>query len=240
MKLYYLSGSSHKCNTHTHTHPAESPLSSNKVFEPLRPQHTCRYLDVFVCVSHFESTLFHFSTFILAFMCMPGVKSHPLSLSLFLSPSLSFSPLHLQSQGSPYSMSGQRNVRALWANCKGEGRQNQVCVSQPVWYIQRKEPWNTKACWWVSQLSHTHTHDPQKLLCFIFLCHNSTSRFPPFLLSTSPFFKLHLMVLFSCYPAAVSFIRCSLKIAGLLLGVLDWALLSSSSSSNPIAWTLMH
>lgn len=54
-----------------------------------------------------------------------------------------------QSQGSPYSMSGQRNVRALWANSKGEGRQNQVCVSQLVWYIQRKEPWNTKACWWV-------------------------------------------------------------------------------------------
>lgn len=45
-----------------------------------------------------------------------------------MSPSLSL----LQSQGSPYSMSGQRNVRALWANCKGEGWQIQVCVSQPV------------------------------------------------------------------------------------------------------------
>lgn len=76
------------------------------------------------------------------FLCSAGVKSLPVCLCLPLSPP--------QSQGSPYSMSGQCNVRALWANCKGEGRQNQVCVSQPVWYIQRKEPWNTKACWWVS------------------------------------------------------------------------------------------
>lgn len=77
-------------------------------------------------------------------------------ISLFLSLSLCLPLSPPQSQGSPYSMSGQRNVRALWANCKGEGRQNQVCVSQPVWYIQRKEPWSTKACWWVSKCCHCH------------------------------------------------------------------------------------
>lgn len=76
-----------------------------------------------------------------------------------------------QSQGSPYSMSGQRNVRALWANCKGEGRQNQVCVSQPVWYIQRKEPWNTKAYWWVSWFaSGTPPSSPQCVLLSSVFC----------------------------------------------------------------------
>lgn len=72
----------------------------------------------------------------------PSTQHHVLPFhSLFL--------FFCQSQDSPYSMSVQRNVRALWANGKGEGWQNQVCVSQPVWYLQRKEPWSTEACWWV-------------------------------------------------------------------------------------------
>lgn len=105
----------------------------------------------FILKTHLYNNFFLNITFT---FCVYPVYS-TISLCLFLSFCLP------QSQGSPYSMSGQRNVRALWANCKGEGRQNQVCVSQPVWYIQRKEPWNTKACWWVPWLCrpHFHCHD---------------------------------------------------------------------------------
>lgn len=115
-----------------HTLRAESPPPPNPLFESVRPQHICLDLWGAFC---FASCFWMHVCAISTFCSVPGVKSLLLS----------------QSQGSPYSMSGQRNVRALWANCKGEGRQNQVCVSQPVWYIQRKEPWNTKACWWVSR-----------------------------------------------------------------------------------------
>lgn len=104
-------------------------------------------------------------------------NSRSLSLSVFWASLVSYHSASLllpQSQGSPYSMSGQRNVRALWANCKGEGRQNQVCVSQLVWYIQRKEPWNTKACWWVSALHcvvlHADVFDVKKRFDILYLC----------------------------------------------------------------------
>lgn len=96
-----------------------------------------------------------------------------------------------QSQASPYSMSGQRNVRALWANCKGEGRQNQVCVSQPVWYIQRKEPWNTKACWWVSRFS--------RVQAVVDIHHTSTPLDWPSLLSARVIFFQRCLALRLCF-----------------------------------------
>lgn len=139
-----------KHTKHTHTHRAESPPQWNPVFESIG-HFDFSFISVIVNARWFTSV--HLFLLSEQAWCQISLFFFPLSLSLHLSPP--------QSQGSPYSMSGQRNVRALWANCKGEGRQNQVCVSQPVWYIQRKEPWNTKACWWVSRLSH-----PQKLLCF--------------------------------------------------------------------------
>lgn len=111
---------------------------------------------MFWCVQWFLFCYFWMSASMPATLLLSLSEQTWCQISLSLTLSL-FSSLALpQSQGSPYSMSGQRNVRALWANCKGEGRQNQVCVSQPVWYIQRKEPWNTKACWWVSQRCHCH------------------------------------------------------------------------------------
>lgn len=84
------------------------------------------------------------------FWCWKHLKGNTNRLSITFSLfTLSFTLFLFQSQDSPYSMSVQRNVRALWANGKGEGWQNQVCVSQPVWYLQRKEPWSTEASWWV-------------------------------------------------------------------------------------------
>lgn len=113
------------------------------------------------------------------------------NISVFASFSLSLPP---QSQGSPYSMSGQRNVRALWANCKGEGRQNQVCVSQPVWYIQRKEPWNTKACWWVSQFCHVQA--------FIVITYIHCTGNLPFRLSTQGISFQHRLPVRLCLHSA--------------------------------------
>lgn len=145
--------------------------------------------------------------------------SPSLSLSLFVSLSLFLPP--------PSTVSGLTILNERTAQCQSalgklqRGRKAKPSMRLSTCLIHTKERALKHKSLLVSISAVTHTHDPQKLLCFIFLCHNSTSRFPPFLLSTSPFFKLHLMVLFSCYPAAVSFIRCSLKIAGLLLGVLD-------------------